>query len=320
MLCGRLFSNIKNYLLFIITELQPVERQSGECKKMDLNTPEQTAIEMNAPLLRDEFDEMVAGMKPTFSRADDNLPEVGIPFYYYIVGWLLLLLTFPLTVCSRIVEVPPNNALLVTLAGRVWWITKEPGTHFISIPGAKSFMLSLQQQAINLKVTCCDSNGCTVDVAAAAVVVITDPLRYSYNHAYSPIYAYGKIVLKKVVSQFSFASTDTQTGLTHNKIVSEILKQDFQDACDSTGIEVLSFEISEISYGQEIASQMLKCQQAQATVEARKLIVEGAVGMISDTVDALKEKNVYMCNSEASRVARRLLCLVTSEKGTSRVL
>lgn len=55
------------------------------------------------------------------------------------------------------------------------------------------------------------------------------------------------------------------------------------------GIEIVEAKISHLAYAQEIAAAMLKKQQAQAIIAARKEIVTGAVSMVKMTLDSVEE-------------------------------
>lgn len=77
------------------------------------------------------------------------------------------------------------------------------------------------------------------------------------------------------------------------------------------GIEVIEARISHLAYAQEIASAMLQRQQATAVIAARKLIVEGAVGMVEMALERLSEKNIVELDEErkAAMVSNLLVVL-----------
>lgn len=81
------------------------------------------------------------------------------------------------------------------------------------------------------------------------------------------------------------------------------------------GVEVIEARISHLAYSEEIASAMLKRQQAQAIVAARRQIVDGAVGMVKMALDELKKQDVVELDEErkAAMVSNLLVVLCGDE-------
>ena len=80
-------------------------------------------------------------------------------------------------------------------------------------------------------------------------------------------------------------------------------------------MEVIEARISHLAYSEEIASSMLKRQQAQAIVASRRQIVDGAVGMVAMALEALKKQNVVELDDErkAAMVSNLLVVLCGEE-------
>ena len=74
--------------------------------------------------------------------------------------------------------------------------------------------------------------------------------------------------------------------------VNEALENEITERLAIAGIKVMEARIGYLAYAPEIASSMLKRQQAVAIVAARKKIVEGAVGMVEDALDQLSRDNI----------------------------
>ena len=84
---------------------------------------------------------------------------------------------------------------------------------------------------------------------------------------------------------------------------------------EKAGVEVIEARISHLAYAQEIASAMLKRQQAQAIVAARTQIVDGAVGMVKMALNELREQGVVDLDEErkANMVSNLLVVLCGEE-------
>lgn len=77
-----------------------------------------------------------------------------------------------------------------------------------------------------------------------------------------------------------------------SEIVAQRIKEEIQEKVQEAGLEIIDARITYLAYAPEIASVMLQRQQAAAIIDARKMIVDGAVGMVEMALDRLKENNV----------------------------
>ena len=93
--------------------------------------------------------------------------------------------------------------------------------------------------------------------------------------------------------------------------VSDKLKDAIQEKADVAGIEILEAKITHLAYAPEIAAAMLQRQQAAAVIDARKMIVDGAVGMVEMALDRLSEKEIVDLDEErkAAMVSNLLVVL-----------
>ena len=87
-----------------------------------------------------------------------------------------------------------------------------------------------------------------------------------------------------------------------SEIVANRIKEEIQQKVDVAGIEILEAKITYLAYAPEIAAVMLQRQQASAIIDARKMIVDGAVGMVELALTRLKENDV--CELDAERKAQ----------------
>lgn len=96
-----------------------------------------------------------------------------------------------------------------------------------------------------------------------------------------------------------------------SEIVAERIRAQIQDKVAAAGLEVIEARITYLAYAPEIAAVMLQRQQASAIVDARKMIVDGAVGMVEMALDRLSEKEVVNLDEErkAAMVSNLLVVL-----------
>lgn len=98
-------------------------------------------------------------------------------------------------------------------------------------------------------------------------------------------------------------------------LVAERIRKEIQDKVEDAGIEVLEARITYLAYAQEIAAVMLQRQQASAIIDARKMIVDGAVGMVEMALEKLNENDVVHLDEErkAAMVSNLLVVLCGSK-------
>ena len=96
-----------------------------------------------------------------------------------------------------------------------------------------------------------------------------------------------------------------------SEVVAKRIQDEIQKNVTSAGIEIIEARITYLAYAPEIAAVMLQRQQASAIIDARKMIVDGAVGMVEMALDRLSENKVVELDDErkAAMVSNLLVVL-----------
>ena len=96
-----------------------------------------------------------------------------------------------------------------------------------------------------------------------------------------------------------------------SEVVANRITEEIQSRVEEAGLEIVDARITYLAYAPEIAAVMLQRQQASAVVDARKLIVDGAVGMVEMALERLKENGVVDLDEErkAAMVSNLLVVL-----------
>ncbi len=95
------------------------------------------------------------------------------------------------------------------------------------------------------------------------------------------------------------------------EVVAQRIKEEIQGKVSDAGLEIIEARITYLAYAPEIASVMLQRQQASAIIDARKMIVDGAVGMVEMALERLNEKQLVELDEErkAAMVSNLLVVL-----------
>ena len=103
--------------------------------------------------------------------------------------------------------------------------------------------------------------------------------------------------------------------------VSDELRVELQERVLAAGVHIDECRLTHLAYAQEIAQAMLRRQQAEAVVAARKTLVEGAVGMVEMALEQLSEKNVVELDDERrAAMVSNLMVVLCSERDTQPVV
>lgn len=96
-----------------------------------------------------------------------------------------------------------------------------------------------------------------------------------------------------------------------SEVVASRIRDEIQERVDDAGIEIVEARITYLAYATEIATVMLQRQQASAIIDARKMIVDGAVGMVEMALERLSENKTVELDEErkAAMVSNLLVVL-----------
>lgn len=182
----------------------------------------------------------------------------------------------------------------------------------------KAMTLSNGRQKIN------DCLGNPVEIAIAVIWRVTDTAKAVFNVDNYKEYLSLQCdsALRNIVRIYPYdvAQNVDTTGDGHPdegslrgsaEVVAERIKQEIQSKVSDAGLEILDARITYLAYAPEIASVMLQRQQASAIIDARKMIVDGAVGMVEMALERLNENNVVTLDEErkAAMVSNLLVVL-----------
>ena len=130
--------------------------------------------------------------------------------------------------------------------------------------------------------------------------------------------------LRKVASLYAYDNLEDQNEVTLRNGGDEVnrrLEQEIAKHLEIAGIEVIEARINYLAYAQEIASVMLKRQQAEAIIAAREKIVEGAVSMVDMALKKLAaDKVVEMDDERKAAMVSNLMVVLCGDEGASPVV
>ncbi len=106
-----------------------------------------------------------------------------------------------------------------------------------------------------------------------------------------------------------------------SEIVAEKIKAEIGEKVKSAGLEILETKITYLAYAPEIAAAMLQRQQATALIDAKKLIVDGAVGMVEMALEKIEENDSINLDEERkAAMVSNLLVVLCANKDTQPIV
>ncbi len=214
-----------------------------------------------------------------------------------------------------LVMVEPNQGKVLQFFGSYVGTVKYPGLRWVNpFYSKKSVSLRVRNfETSKLKVN--DSLGNPIEIAAVVVWKVSDSAEavfqvdnYEQFVTVQSESASRNLATKHPYDQHVKGNISLRS---HTEEVAEKLKSEIQERLSKAGIQVIEARISHLAYASEIAGVMLRQQQADAIIAARKKIVEGAVGMVHMALDELVEKHKIKMDDErkASMVSNLLVVL-----------
>lgn len=238
------------------------------------------------------------------------------PIQAGIYGLLLLVILICL---NGFFMVQPNQAKVLQLFGTYVGSVRQTGLRWAN-PFYSKVAVSLRVrnfESERLKVN--DSSGNPIDIAAVVVWKVVDSAEavFEVDDYESYVKIQSEAALRNLATSYPYeAHVEHEVALRSNpQEIAEKLRDEVQDRLGRAGVQAIEARISHLAYAQEIAGAMLKRQQAQAIVAARRQIVDGAVGMVKMALTELKEQGVVDLDEErkASMVCNLLVVLCGEE-------
>jgi regulator of protease activity HflC (stomatin/prohibitin superfamily) len=273
-----------------------------------------------------------SSLKPIsgFSILAITLGLIALSSYLFVINWQFLpitLILISLFIIKGFVIINPNEAIVLVLFGNYSGTIKDSGFHWINPFYLRTF-ISLKARNLNgqsLKVN--DKIGNPVEIAAVIVWQVEDTAKAIFEvddyNKYVNIQSEAAVRhLAGICPYDNFEEENADVTLRGGaEKVNTLLENELNERLAPAGIKVIEARISHLAYAQEIAGAMLRRQQATAVVAARRLIVEGAVGMVEMALAKLSEREIVHLDEERkAAMVSNLLVVLCGDKEVNPVV
>lgn len=245
------------------------------------------------------------------------------------IPWFGFLIFLCLFILPGFVLVNPNGSRVLLLFGEYKGTIKKNGLFWVN-PFYTKQKISLRARNFDserLKVN--DKLGNPIIISTILVWRVSDTHKAAYDvdNYENFVRIQTDAAVRELASKYpydNFADEGTDEDITLRSSMSEVneaLEKELEDRLDIAGIEVLESRIGYLAYANEIASAMLRRQQATAIVAARHKIVEGAVSMVEMALAELSRKQIITLDEERkAAMVSNLMVILCSDKDASPVI
>jgi len=249
-------------------------------------------------------------------RGPGGTLNVGI----LIVSTLVFILVMP-----GFYMLQPNQAVAITLFGEYRGTDRVTGLRWTWPWMAKKKVSVRANNFISDKIKVNDLRGNPIDIAAQIMwrVVDTAQALFDVDDYKQFVRVQVEAAIRTIGSRYPYDDFEHQEVTlrgNHDEVGIE-LKKELQARLAVAGIAVDECGFTYLAYATEIAGAMLRRQQAQAVVAARKTLVEGAVGMVEMALASLSEKKVVELDDERrAAMVSNLMVVLCGERDTQPVV
>jgi regulator of protease activity HflC (stomatin/prohibitin superfamily) len=240
------------------------------------------------------------------------------------VGMILSITVFLFVSCGFYM-IQPNQGVALTLFGAYKGTDRNEGLRWIWPWIGKSKVSLRANNLISEKIKVNDLRGNPIEIAAQVVWRVTDTAQalFDVDDYKAFVLAQIEAAVRTIGSRYPYDDIEhkevTLRG-NHDEVSAE-LRTALMERLAVAGITVDECGLTHLAYAQEIAGAMLRRQQAEAVIAARKKLVEGAVTMVEMALQQLSEKDVVHLDDERkAAMVSNLMVVLCGERDTQPVV
>ena len=241
------------------------------------------------------------------------------------IGSVVILPMLLVLIAKGFYMIQPNQAVAVTLFGSYSGTDRNHGLRWVWPWMGKTKISVRANNLISDKIKVNDLRGNPIEIAAQVVwrVVDTAQALYDVDDYKAFVMVQIEAAVRTIGSRYpydDFTHAEITLRGNHDEVGIE-LRKELIARLQLAGITVDECGFTHLAYAQEIAGAMLRRQQAEAVVAARKTLVEGAVGMVEMALGMLSEKNVVHLDDERkAAMVSNLMVVLCGERDTQPVV
>ncbi len=252
------------------------------------------------------------------SNGGTILPAIILSLFFIIAPMCLYMLQ-------------PNQAAVLTLFGAYRGSDETQGLRFTNLFYAKKKISLRVRNFTTHTAKVNDANGNPIEIGAVVVWRVVDVAKavFGVESFTNYVHTQSESAVRNLARSYPYDSfedgEDEITLIGDAEEVNVHLRTELQERANEAGVEILEARLNDLAYAPEIAEAMLRRQQASAIVAARAKIVEGAVLMVREAIDALEEGTdgsdpIQLDADRKATFASNLMTVIASDAPTAPVV
>lgn len=240
------------------------------------------------------------------------------------IPWSALLLALAAFCAPGFFFVNPNSSRVLVLFGKYIGTVKENGFYWVNPFYIKTSISLRARNFDSERVKVNDKVGNPIQIGVILVWKVSNTFKAAFevDNYENFVRIQSDAAVRKLAGMYpydNFEDSEAEITLRSGLVeVNNTLEEELRNRLEIAGIDVIEARIGYLAYASEIASAMLRRQQATAIVAARQKIVEGAVGMVEMALNELDDKEIVEMDPEkkASMVSNLMVVLCADKDVT----
>ncbi|MFC3173042.1 SPFH domain-containing protein [Novosphingobium bradum] len=241
------------------------------------------------------------------------------------VGGVFLLPLALIVIAKGFYMIQPNQAAAITLFGSYRGTDRNHGLRWVWPWMGKTRISVRANNVVSEKLKVNDLRGNPIEIATTVVWRVADTAQALFDVDDYKAFVFVQIesAVRSIGSRYPYDDIEhmevTLRG-SHDQVNAE-LRDELNSRLQTAGITVDSCGLTHLAYAPEIAGAMLRRQQAEAVIAARRKLVEGAVSMVEMALTQLSEKNVvHLDDDRRAAMVANLMVVLCGERDTQPVV
>jgi regulator of protease activity HflC (stomatin/prohibitin superfamily) len=271
----------------------------------------------------------------------DYSPLSGYIMLVFVLGLILLgtfgliaarnpLFIWPLVISFILMPgfffINPNSSIVLVLFGDYKGTVKQNGFYWVNPLFVKKPISLRARNFDSEKIKVNDKVGNPIQIGVILVWQVQDTFKAAFevDNYENFVKVQSDSAVRKLAGQYAYDNFEADSEVTlrsgHDE-VNHALEENLRGRLTMAGIHVIEARIGYLAYAPEIASAMLRRQQAAAVVSARFKIVEGAVSMVQMALEHLSKQNIIDLDEERkAAMVSNLMVVLCADKDVSPVV
>ena len=271
----------------------------------------------------------------------DYSPLSGYSMLVFVFGLLLVgilgllavrnpMFVWPLVISFILMPgfffINPNSSIVLVLFGNYKGTVKQNGFYWVNPLFVKKPISLRARNFDSEKIKVNDKVGNPIQIGVILVWQVQDTFKAAFevDNYENFVKVQSDSAVRKLAGQYAYDNFEADSEVTlrsGHEEVNHALEENLRGRLTMAGIHVIEARIGYLAYAPEIASAMLRRQQATAVVAARFKIVEGAVSMVQMALEHLSKQNIIDLDEERkAAMVSNLMVVLCADKDVSPVI